>query len=468
MAATATVDLSEHSLESLQKFETTLMGYPADNPEVQQNLALVRAAIADKGGSAAPEPTFQPDPVVEAVVEAAPEVDRAALENQLTFQIMRAHKIDPSMVDDLSIEELQWILSHDGESASAPVVGTATRHSSADNEHPPGTVYPPEPVAEEERPQPEYAEMGTQVHIKEPEPTPEAPAAPAVDDEREELEGQITGPILKAYGKGRVDVPGLGSNELRFMVENPEGKVTQDQLAAAQALDAGGVDVSPTDDTDTTPTVAEVAEAIAEDTVARIEEQITQFKEGGTVEVIPAAKAASSAPQPEPVVFVNQTPPWEAQPSPDRAQEIIEREQFPIPIDLEQPPKFPADISKVSFEDLYSLHAQFHAVEARANWVIALEEDKSSDLQELLSGREVEVRNEAPEKNPDDARKKLTEAQRESLVAADPEVKGIKKEIHSHAKVLRKLKVLRDNYHRDVDRCSRQMTRFIEERSGAR
>lgn len=485
MAATADVDLAQHPLDALQKFETTLLGYPQDNEEVQQNLVLVRAEIARKGGgtsappaaAAAPVAEVAPEPPAVVVVQetisdqavqtgqaevAESAALRKSLEDRLTFPMMRAHSIDPSQIPTLTDGELQWIVEHPGGDVS--------------------TQSPAAPIPPAPEPQGETLVTTQMVINREPEaqPAPPVSAVPAEvpqattteETEREELESQVTGPILKAYGRGRTDVPDIGINELTFMIANPEGRVTKDQLLAAQALDGAASAEEAEEAQKIQPTIAEQTAPEPEMVVTKEvlgPEQVDHFlptaenaaqtheyivgQIGDAAIVLPVSNIQSEASKTD---------------FDDRAQEIIDREHFPIPADIEKPPRMPNDMSGLSKDELYSIHAQFHACEARANWVLTEEDEKVYDLQKFLAGREVEVRNEAPTKDPDDARKRLTDAQRDALVAADGQVKEIKTQLHKALKTVRKLKVLRDNYHKDVERASRQMTRFTEEREGAR
>jgi len=62
-----------------------------------------------------------------------------------------------------------------------------------------------------------------------------APPIAAVTTEREELEGMITGPILKAWRRGRKDIPGLNDEQLKEMIALPGGPPTNAQTAAPVA-----------------------------------------------------------------------------------------------------------------------------------------------------------------------------------------------------------------------------------------
>lgn len=447
----ADLALDQVSDEQLVKYEAALKNYPPSD-EVKENLDALRQEIERRGGVASPAEPAEETNGASDVSGAVNAVERAALsdseaiairkalEDKLTYPMMRAHGIDPSEISSLSLETLQWLIDHPaGAEESAPA-----------------------PAAEQPQPEePDEVVQTTKIVTGEteeapPAPKAEVPAAPdadAISPEREELEASVTGPMLKAFGRGRKDVPEIGINELRFMVEHPDGRVTKEQLQEAQDLDAEGSSAAPAVEEAAAPTIAEQMRSAKSESEETPEPELV-------AEAQPPADAAfgpESAKPPAPL------PPAES--GDDLAAKIIAREQFPIPEDIESPPRMPNDMSKVSQDELYGLHAQFHACESRANWIITTEEDKVGDLEKLLHGREVVVRNELPAKT--EGRTKLTEAQREAMVAVDEEVRAHKATIHEAMKVVRKLRVLRDNYHRDVERCSRQMTRFGQEREGA-
>jgi intein/homing endonuclease len=284
------------------------------------------------------------------------------------------------------------------------------------------------------------------------------------------LEGALT---HNSFGRGRNDVPGIGDNELRFMLENPEGRVTKEQLLAARELDevaaAGGPAVQREEPN---PRLAAIEEAIAEEEAAA---------HGGPEAVHQPDGFAPPVAEPTPVLEpggmkklveekiapVDLHVPEEAtRDAREHFDALIKREHLPIPPDIEEePPRLPFDMSKCSVEELYSLHARFHACEARISFLITNEEDSIGDLEKMRHGREVEVANELPTTID---RKRPTEAQRTSLIAADPQVQIYLTAEHNIAKTLRKLKVLRDSYHRDCERSSRQLTRFSQEFAGTK
>ena len=264
------------------------------------------------------------------------------------------------------------------------------------------------------------------------------------------LEGGLT---HNSYGRGRRDVPGIGTNELRFMVENPEGRVTQEQLLAARALDEVGGESERASSAD--PDGGSAADG--KSPVDSAEQSATS----GT----PAPEAQEEAPVESQRVTKARAQSMEPPENP--AQEVIDQEHFPVPPEIdEKPPHLPFDLSKCSDEEIASFHARFHACHSRANYVVGLWEGRLRDLVKLRKGREVEVANEAPKKDPEDSRKRLTDAQREAYVAADPTVVSYRDQEHEVERVLRQLRVLRDGYAADVSTCSRQWA-IRKDESGA-
>jgi hypothetical protein len=371
---------------------------------------------------------------------------------------MRAHQIDPSEIASMSTEALRWVIEHP---TPAP-----RQEASATEE--------PTPVQESIETTRMVVPPASSAPIVPP-PTPVPNAAPTsvgLSAEREELEGKVTGPLLKIYGRGRQDVMKIGDNELRFMVDNPTGQgVTREELLAARALDEANV---PAPAPAQPQTIAEEAAASA----AQAVEAAPADAAFSPPADVPAAAVSTPAPvaaAPEAQVAVAEEvaavvaqPPAPAAPLhvPDEASRdakahfdaLVEKEKFPLPDDIEDPPRMPADMSKCTREEIYSLHARFHAVESRIGLVITHEEDMLDDLEKLLKGAELTAEEAVPV-NEDG--KKLTESQRSARVARDPQVQQYEEAVKNVKKTIRKMKVLQGNYHRDVERASRQMTRWM-------
>jgi hypothetical protein len=308
---------------------------------------------------AAPSSAVQaPESGVEGgIPEAQPDAQagrRASLERQLTGEILAAYGKSFSNAALLSDEELVRMLT-----------------------------YPKGPVAAETTPTI---------------PPAGPPERTSVSPERDALEGQVTGPMLKAWRRGRADIPGLIDDDLRQMIANPNGP------SPLQAV--------------TTTTSSEIQLA--------------------TQQMVPPA-ALESIHYPLP-----------------SAEQIIAREHFPIAPEVDLPPVLPFDISKLSDDELRSVHAQFHAVLCRANWVIAEHREQIADRELLLAAREVEVKNEPREG-------KATKDQMAALVAADPKVVEYTMLIAEMRKPLNKLEVIADNARSTCARCSRDFSMRYKE-----
>lgn len=493
MAATDAEQLAAQPNEMLPKLLQTLSGFEQTD-DVKANVALIQAEMERRGlpipetsapaaAPAAAEPAQAPP-----VAQETPQVSRQDLEDRLTFPMMRAHQIDPSEISSLTDSQLQWIIDH-------PAGGEAPTAA-------PAATQQEEPV------DPGDVIQTTRMVTTPPEPAPAAPApvaqptiaeqngGSAISSQREDLEAQITGPILKVYGRGHMDVPEIGDAELGFMIANPDGRVTQDALDAAKALDRGesvnahDLDTDTDNDDGAQPTIAEQKrEAKAEVPPAASQEvhspaSASAFApaaeaavEAAAAEAPPTTAPSSASPDPAPAVEpiappaasggrVTRQSALNRELPENPAQSIIDKENFPIPPTLdEQTPRLPFDLSQCSDQEIASYHAKFHACSVRMNYVVGLWESELRDAIKLRKGREVEVANDLPAK---DGRTKLTDAQREAMVQADGEVVRLRGEEHEIEKVLRQLRVLGDNYSRDVAVCSRQFSIRHREAEGAR
>lgn len=494
-------DLSRQSPEALQKFEATLMNYPP-SPEVEANLALVRAAMQERGvpsGGQAAAPAPAAPPVAAPPSAPVPDAERTALEDQITLPIMRAYGIDPSQISSLTNDQIRSILANPGHDQATP---------------PPAPAVPPVPdpalVASPPTPEPTGETIQTtrmvvdQPPVEQPAPVAQPVASAATSNAREQLEEQVTGPMLKAYGRGRRDVADgtIGDNELQFMIEHPDGRVTKEQLEAAKTLDAQSAPVAAEPvEAPPQPTIAEQVavpspgtvaapvEQPAPDLMAALEESLATppatptlapptplaapapdaFAPAAPPEASAPAPAATPAPDPVDLSAIQVSQPAPAQISSDlpvsAAAEIISRENLPVPPEIDgQPPRLPFDLSKCSDDDLRSYHAQFHACHSRANHLVGLWEGELRDIVKLRKGAEVQVMNGLPVK---DGRTKLTDAQRDAMAAAHPEVVKLREHEHGVERKLRQLAALRDGYGRDVSTCSRQWAMRKEETRGS-
>jgi hypothetical protein len=457
---------------------------------LRRGMAPTWQAAETNGGAQAPAPE-------EAAAEPAEEnpAERAELEGKLTFAIMRVHNLDPSEIPGTSIETLRWIIEHPTPAVGAPASPEEMR--TIVNE-----MVLPENPAEALQPTGETIET-TQMIVQQPAPAPE-PAAPvevasltsgrlsAAD--REKLEEQVTGPLLKVFGKGRNNVPELGDHELAWMIAHPDGQGALEDFKAAKARDAE-IAGAPAADLQTAQaelaeemaatnaTVAQTADAAfappAQEQPAAAQPAPEQQKPmvladlaDAIVATVDEVRAEQAAEQPQPVA--QETPALAAEPTPtppppaattnaDFAS-FAAREHLPLPPEItEDPPLMPFDMSKLTREEIYSLHSRFHSCEARVNLLITNEEDVLGDIEKLRRGQEIKVGAELPMSEDG---KKLTESQRVVRVASDPEVQQYLSQAHEIEKRLRRLKMLRTNYHADVERCSRQLTRFAAEYAG--
>lgn len=472
---------------ALVKIERALRLSGDDSPA---ELEAVRAVMLSRGmaatwetaetnGSAqapAPEETSVPGPDPQRLEENPAE--RAELESKLTFAIMRAHNLDPSEIPSTSVESLRWIIEH-----PVPTVGAQV----------PATEIP-QPTGETI----ETTHMVVQQPTPAPAPEPEAAApvevAPPTSGrlsaaDRERLEEQVTGPMLKLYGKGRNNVPDLGDHELAFMVAHPDGqgdleefkaaKTRDAVIAGAPAADLQAAQTELAEEMAATNAAAQTADAAfappAQEQPAAAQPAPEQQKPmaladlaDAIVATVDEVRAEQAAEQPQPVAQEAPTPPpVQAPPAATTNVDFAAfaaREHLPLPPEItEDPPLLPFDMSKNTREEIYSLHARFHACEQRVGLLITNEEDALGDIEKLRRGREIQVAADIPMSEDG---KKLSESQRAVKVASDPEVQKFLSAEHEIGKRLRKLKMLSTTYHKDCERCSRQLTRFAAEYAG--
>jgi hypothetical protein len=260
------------------------------------------------------------------------------------------------------------------------------------------------------------------------------PVSAGISAERAKLEEQITGPMLKAWRRGRVDVVNLSDVELGEMISYPAGPTTRPQ--GESFLDPSAA-FSPTP-----PALPQAVALLSPPSLAVPGETKERAAAAGVPIIPPSVQVASGS---------------------ERAMAVIAREKAPIPPDIDDPPKLPGDISKISDEELRSVHGRFHAVESRLNWVISQHEDEIDDLERLKNVRGAEVRN-LPREG-----KAPTKDQMQALIDVDPQVQAYEQQAHEVRKVVNKLKVLRDNAHLTCQRCSREFSmRYGEENPAKR
>ena len=237
---------------------------------------------------------------------------------------------------------------------------------------------------------------------------PETPQIPSpiasLDPQRESLVEQISGKTLKAHGKGRVDLATMPLEQLQWMVSHPEGPRWP----------------GPADG----PAPSQQAVVPTEVPVAPVPQQEPS---------VPVAPAA----------FVPHTPPV---PTGELDGDLM----FP---DVQDVPRVPPDLSKLDDVDLRALHGRFHAVLARANWIIAGHKDALHQKERDLVLLRAQVRNELP-KTVDG--KRVTKDDAVALIEADPRIAELVATIDEGKRPLIKLEAISENARSTVARCSRE------------
>lgn len=312
-------------------------------------------------------------------------------------------------------------------------------------------------------------------------PAPATPDAAAqqgrqVSPDRLKLEEQVTGPMLKAWGRGRQEVAtgAIGDQLLALMVANPTRQgVTDEQINQAVALDSGGQPAGAPP----SPEVSQAATPVETPPVAPAPAPLPAPEPAAAAPAPPAAESVPSAAAQPPVPASpapQVTPPQQGPVAPvltttssegvAAAMDIIAREHLPIPPDMEQAYRLPNDVSKSSDTDLWSLHAQAHATEARCNWIISERDDVADDYAKLIADAKRRAEDELPET---EEGKKLTKVRKEELINGNAEVVVLEAQLKDYTKGTNKIKVIRDNAHRDCERLSRQWSFRHREEMGS-
>lgn len=411
--------------------------------------------------------------------------ERTALIEQLTISIVKAHGVSPVDIDSLSSDQLKYILDNpDGpiKEDKMPVNEKEVEEFAQTNTEVRGGKViggvDLTPVDNTEKVITK-ADLGIDV-----EDVPKENTSGEISAEREKLESLVTGPMLKAYGRGRKEILSIGDNELRFMILNSDGKVSSDELEKARALD--GPEYSPNINvSDKIPMVGGLNPNSSPKMVVTKEvpgpEVISYFLEVDSQEDDPqdnhgdAEQIATTENIKETVLSAREVRKKELRElrinsdnnKQNCAMEIIARENMPIPPSYanEEAPILPIDVSVITRDELFSLHAKFHACESRMLWIMCQEEDKFGDIEKLRKDREAIVGANVPFLGEDG--KRNTNEYRDFQIASDSEVLSLGKEEHEIKKVVKRLKILCDNYHRDCERLSRQMSKYERERSDA-
>lgn len=408
--------------------------------------------------------------------------ERAELEAALTLPMVKAHGVNITKLNDLSTDEFKYIIENpNGPSAKEskmPVDENEIEASAVPKDNNVvGSILPDIPASEKEI---SKADLGLEVADNEKETSGQ------VFSERERVESLITGPCLKAYRRGRREIPSIGINELKLMALYPDGKISPDELEKAREIDNLGkevvevvreVDTSFRDLAKATKKSQMVVtkEAPGPEVVSHFLEVDPQEEEPqnnqGDAEQFVAVEAELVGREPNVLLSAGRThnikdllkDPQQQ----NRAMQIIARENMPIPPDYanEEAPIFPIDVSIISRDELFSLHAKFHAYEIRMNYVLMEHEDYMNDCVKLREYREAEVAKSVPFLGEDG--KRNTNEFRDAQVKGDKEVLELGEKEHEARKIVTDLKVLRNGYHLDCERLSRQMSKYERERLDA-
>ena len=486
----------EPQTEAAQEANTNPSGGPGSGSEGQIQIedgAQGEPPTEDAGAFArAQTPETSKEEKVPKAKAVEEDGERAGIEAQLTLPMVKAHGIDLTKILDIPTEQLKFIVDNpEGapeKEIQMPVNEQEVEASAIANPNIntvggiSGNVEVPVQAVSK-------ADLGLGDVEEESSPG-------EISADRERMEAVLTGPILKSYGRGRKQVPSIGDNELQFMIMNPTGKVTPEELEAAKALDNPNqmivtkeISGPPIEDsfiktpqakyppgenplTEVTLPSGKIikiaTEIVAQEVATKVESSIenkpVQVEEQPDRTVIEAAKEAiaknpivASPEQIKDVESLENKVSIDTSNSPgqNRAMDIIAKENFPIPKDFDgEPPAFPNDISKVTDDELFSFHAIYYACESRANWILSQYEDELLDIEKLRMYREAIVANSVPFLGEDGRRN--TNEFRDARVNADNEVLELGKKENEINKIVKKLKVLRDNYRTSVSVCSRQ------------
>lgn len=143
------------------------------------------------------------------------------------------------------------------------------------------------------------------------------------------------------------------------------------------------------------------------------------------------------------------------------AEARVAKEKLPIPPELEgNPPELPRDISALSDIQLRRLHAEFHALLARATWLVAVEESDEHAADQIARHYKAMVLRDLVSKASKDAKITALEAE----AAGDERVREWTQRKNEHYVQVKLLKALRDTYEDSCDRMSRDFTMRSAER----
>lgn len=132
---------------------------------------------------------------------------------------------------------------------------------------------------------------------------------------------------------------------------------------------------------------------------------------------------------------------------------------LPIPSDYgDTPPEFPRDISVLSDRQLRTLHAEFAAMLARANWLLAIEETDELTARQMADLKFALAIRTASDELDQVTSKPKTVSRLEAEAAGDEEVREWRAKQNGHYVQVKLLKALRDNYQMICERISREWT----------
>lgn len=414
--------------------------------------------------------------------------ERVELESQLTLPMVKAHGVDVTKIGDLSELQLIYIIKNPNgptKEDKMPIDEQEIESNTVPSERSEGKAVGTVSTKVVDQEQIiSKADLGLDVDSEES-------ATGEISAEREQLESMVTGPMLKAYARGRKEIPSIGDNELRFMILNSDGKVTPDELDKAKALDQdqgmeadqeremveeeGKISPEPEPHMEVTK---EISGPEGKDQVVGNTDLLDIKKSRVLLEVDPQDEPQDNQGNAEQVVALESEFPEKnikkvevesetRAKQQNLAMEIIFREGMPIPPELnnEEAPVLPMDVSAISRDELFSLHAKFHACEIRMNYVLMEHEDLMNDCIKLREYREAEVAKSVPFLGEDG--KRNTNEFRDAQVNGDKEVLELGMKEHEARKIVTDLKVFRNGFHLDCERLSRQMSKYERERLDA-
>lgn len=414
--------------------------------------------------------------------------ERVELESQLTLPMVKAHGVDVTKIGDLSELQLIYIIKNPNgptKEDKMPIDEQEIESNTVPSERSEGKAVGTVSTKVVDQEQIiSKADLGLDVDSEES-------ATGEISAEREQLESMVTGPMLKAYARGRKEIPSIGDNELRFMILNSDGKVTPDELDKAKALDQdqgmeadqeremveeeGKISPEPEPHMEVTK---EISGPEGKDQVVGNTDLLDIKKSRVLLEVDPQDEPQDNQGNAEQAVALESEFPEKnikkvevesetRAKQQNLAMEIIFREGMPIPPELnnEEAPVLPMDVSAISRDELFSLHAKFHACEIRMNYVLMEHEDLMNDCIKLREYREAEVAKSVPFLGEDG--KRNTNEFRDAQVNGDKEVLELGMKEHEARKIVTDLKVFRNGFHLDCERLSRQMSKYERERADA-